>query len=345
MKAIVTISFCCILSWSCDRSTNATIPSPPTAMTDSCGNDQPLTTADSVLGIWRLPLWSSHYLSFSADKKYFTTSISDRKQNSHYGVTVVDAVTQQIILFFPYYHYAVWSPDGKYLMVFSSRDGIPTLVNMETMAQSKFTSMSSFSKISWDEKGKYVYLSREGYDRDKPFPYNKWGLFRARPDGSELEYLTDSLWDAKVLDSENLISFFPRGGYFGFNILRYHLPTRTITKDTVYGYEGNTVDVSNVDLSPDRTKLVFDRVPYIWEATEERNQYGGVWILDLKTKQSRQVLPEQFSKHPYYPRWYSNTELLCSFYCRKDSAITTWLVDLNGKVLRQITNKNMKLIP
>lgn len=168
--------------------------------------------------------------------------------------------------------------------------------------------------------------------------------FRIGIDGSWREALTDSLVEPVQLDQQHLI------GITRMSIPRYGIRTLDLDSkklewidfsglpdDMNWGFSHHTLA-----LSPDRTKLLMD------VASVKGNMYrenGGVYILDLKTRTARNVLKRQYWIQQYLPTWSSNSTFYASYYCRKDSSAMLYEYDLNGKVLRQVTFKGMKLYP
>lgn len=315
-------------------------PPPIIPVTDSCGNDQPITLRDSVLGTWHRYIWKTEDLSYSSTGLYYATFHFNGALGV-YGIAVYNIAQNKTEIFLRGTMKPNWSPNGKYLAFIGGGGGPVYVFDFIRMQETQVTPFSYFGDIEWDNSSEFLYLTRGSAEENKPFPENKGGIFRVRKDGRDFTWITDNYFHPQYIDDTTLVSFTP----IGFRLIWYSAGTgKTIKSDSVDGYIGNTIEMRHIQISPNKKYIVFDRYPWLTPQNPV-SKIGGLWLLDLKTLQSRQILPAQVAwMNDYYPRWKSDNELIVSFHCRKDTAITTWLIDLNGRRFKQLTYKGMQLI-
>ncbi len=168
--------------------------------------------------------------------------------------------------------------------------------------------------------------------------------YRISLDGLQRVVMSDSLIRPQQLDEKTIIGLHrftkPREG-----VLIMDLETKAhkwmdftgLPADMNWGFAEFTFV-----LSPDRTRILMDVASSrgIWV-----RENGGLFLLDIASQTARKVLPQQYWGQPWYATWSSNSTFFASYHCRKDTTAMLFEYDLNGKVLRQVTFKEMKLYP
>ncbi len=166
-------------------------------------------------------------------------------------------------------------------------------------------------------------------------PGDQWpdGIYRVAIDGSSFELVVSDLCGTYVFElDQHTIVYTCNNGFVKYdrknNIRSYY--ELEIFKSLQCG-------LLKSDLSPDRKKIVCEAV---LKGGIEPGTIG-LFVVNLEDQTVRKVMENARYGPEFYPRWSTNSEILCSLFCRKEASYTTWEIDLQGKLVRNVTNMAM----
>jgi hypothetical protein len=302
------------------------MPTPPKTLCDTCDTYAPVSSYDSLWGLWPYPLLRVSNTTLIPGTSILAGEVHfiGWRDISWYSGFFYDTSTRR----FTYIRGGDFdfSRDGsKFLMM---GEGGIHLVDRLTMTSHLLLKGSDYVLPRWSVDEQWVYLTTDG------------STFRMRPDGNSLMLIVERFQRAWPLDDERLISFAPENS----GVVIYNMTTKERTPLVFSGLPAGLRynDSRPRDLSPDRTKILADIST--GEGILERER-RGLYLFDLTTMSARQVLRGQYWGYEYYPKWTSNTTFMASYHCRKDTAAMIYEYDLCGRVIRQVTYKEMKFYP
>lgn len=254
-----------------------------------------------------------------------------------------------------------WSPHFNGVFIYNIMTRETSILNAWDFALFSSGDRMLVSFDGWNGIGVYDFASRSGWkitsipddfqvlhlsiDEKHIFADSAHRSFRITLDGSQREALTDSIVAPQQLNEKTLIGIFrftkPREGIRTFNLeskQEQWIDFTGLPPNMNWGF----AMASTFVLSPDRTRILMDVASAAGIYDREN---GGLFLLDIASRAARKVLPKQHWGQPYYATWSSNSTFFASYHCRKDTTAMLFEYDLNGKVLRQVTFKEMKLYP
>ncbi len=183
-----------------------------------------------------------------------------------------------------------WSPDGSKIMFTSGRSGNADLYVMNPDG-SKLTNMTNSStQEAWADWGSdgFVYFSRPVNGNHK--------LVRMKPDGSQLEILTDrnsnDLMPRLSPDEQKLLFYSDRDG--NLEVYTMNLASKEITRLTNHPLQ----DIRG-DWSSDGKKIVFER------GNKQNSQH--IYLMNADGSEQRQLTTSGYN---YSPRFADNPAYL-----------------------------------
>ncbi len=299
---------------------------------DTCGNDLPVTPMDSSYGMWP-PLalaWATKYVSYSPDRSKIAGYCLFKKEGSHYqqqGVFVYDLVSGKAMRFVEGRNFPYWSPDGKYVSM--SAGASIEIYNLAAGTKIHLPTPTSAVPRGWSMDSKAIYA----------FSYNpndQWpdGIYRVAIDGSSFELVVSDLGGAYVFefDQNNIVYTYNKG------FVIYDRKNNIRTYYELEIFNSFQSGLLKGDLSPDRKKIVCEAV------LKAGNEPGtmGLFVVNLEDKTVTKVMENARYRPEFYPRWSTNSEILCSLFCRNELSYTTWEIDLQGKLIRKVTDMTMQ---
>jgi len=298
----------------------------PLVPCDTCENGFPLSFGDSIEQNFPRA-W--YIIRTAAQDPTKSLLIGEYRYKTKNGIFIQNQQTREIN-FIAAWGYALFK-DGKRMVIqYPAWSGIG-IYNIETKSMVKIADGEfTIPSLSLDEK--YIYVD------------SAYLVYRISIDGLKKEAISDSLSEAVQLDQSQLIGLsrytIPREGLKTFNLETKKIEYLDFPELSFPINWGNSY--SNWSLSPDKSKILMNIASEggIWD-----RENGGLYVLNIASRSAKKVLPKQYWGQPYYPTWTSNTTFFASYHCRKDTTAMLFEYDLNGKVLRQVTFKEMKLYP
>jgi hypothetical protein len=160
-----------------------------------------------------------------------------------------------------------------------------------------------------------------------------FALYKFRIADSTNELISKRMFDVKQRDDGVLVSL------MNDTIVEYDEIAKTIRRTRIPLPPATRIEPfssGNFSLSPDGAKILVDvRSSKGFEDTDR----GGVFLVDVSTGATKQILEGQRWGVRYYPNWTSNTSFYGGFYCRKDSSSCIYEWSITGKMLRRVTTK------
>jgi len=292
---------------------------------DTCDTYLPLENVDSLY--FNIP-WPKYIICdvYASSRGFLAGStLLQGWQNrgiEYYGF-IYNPMTTTVIGFYGSDMFG-WSHDGRYLLVGAGFNGVGVL-DIETMKTYRPV-WDDYSEYSWSLDDEWIYMHRYG------------GTFRVRPRETNVELISYNFRGGRQIDSTHLITFSDSG------LVTYNMKTAEF-HSLSWSYlppPSNLIILHQWSLSPDRTKILAD-VPGSGGLNNPTRDGAGLYLFDLKAESVRKVLPGQYWFQEYHAQWTSNSTFFASYHCRKDSTSMVFEYNLNGRVLRQVTFKEMKL--
>jgi len=294
---------------------------------DTCETKLPITDMDSLWFDVPRPVYTIEDVFLSSRRLLAGTYYLEgwKGRGPEGGGFIYDPANASVIGFYGSDMFG-WSHDGRYLLVGAGFNGVGVL-DIETMNIYKPVS-DDYSNYSWSLDDQWIYMHRYG------------GTFKVHRSGGNVELISYNFKGGRQLDSTHLITFSDSG------LVIYNTQTK-VFKNLLWSYlppPSNLGILQQWSLSPDRTKILAD-VPGSGGLSNPTREGYGLYLFDLKTESVRKVLPGQYWFREYRAQWTSNSTFFASYHCRKDSTAMIFEYDLTGKVLRQVTFKEMKIYP
>ena len=310
----------------CSNRTNPGLPlNPCESGCDTCGNELPIASFDTSQGRYPLPRYTVTLVSMNAQRTTIVGLVNYHLQirTPFTGLFVRDLASGKTVCM-PSWGYALFS-DGKRLVnEYPGFQGLG-IYNLSTGEMKPLIS-GEFVKPTLSVDEKFVFAD------------SAFRTFRIALDGSGRVAITDSLYRPRPLDTTHLVSVEESG------VKTLDLFTGTITPLTFAGVPSGVlwgVLKNYWALSPDRTKMLVE----VTGGSLYQRSNAGLYLLDFSSRTGRRLLSAQSWGQPYIPTWTSNTTFTGTWFCVKDSTAMAFEYDLNGRTLRQLTFKEMKLYP
>ena len=328
-QALFVFLTCCVLivamvEYGCRDSSPI---SPPATFIDrdTCGNKHPVSAYDSVFGYWAPFVYSIERVYRSRDGLlaglsfvYGLNGIPYLQQSFIY-----DPAAARLVGTYGGWVFGGWSQDGKRLLFEDGFDGISVL-NYETGIRTKVVGAGDHPR--WSPDDKWIYFNKGG------------SCYKVRPAGVEMQLVAENMGDAVPLDDHRII----RLSDSGLVVFDTNEKRKTFLEFSRIVPPDRLSIPSYWDLSPDRMKILADH--RAGNPFTNVNRTGvGLYLYDMSARTVRRVLPGQYWYNVYRPVWTSNSTFFASWYCSCDSTEMVHEYDLNGRVLKQITFKHMKL--
>ncbi len=167
-------------------------------------------------------------------------------------------------------------------------------------------------------------------------PNAQWpdGIYRVAIDGSSLEFVVNDTGGAYVFElDQNKIIYAYNNGF-----VIYDRKNATKVYYELEIFKNLQSGLRDMDLSPDRKKLVCEA--YVKGGIDPGTL--GIYVIDIQDKTAVKII-ENFRYRPeFFQRWGTESEILCSLFCSKERSYTTWAIDLQGKLIRKVTDMTMQ---
>lgn len=298
---------------------------------DTCETYTPISSWDSLYDIPR-SRYTISKVAYNVKRSQLIGKVYyGLSRSSFSGVFIYNDRTRETTLL-SLWSYCLFSDGERMIMELPGWNGLG-IYDLRTHEGSKITAIpDGFTSPSLSLDEKYIFAD------------SSYATFRISIGDWSIEALSDSL-DAPVqLDERHLIGI-TRLSKPRYGIRTLNLETKTLEWIDFVGLPENMnwgVSKGRFSLSPDRKRILMDvaSAKGIWDKDN-----AGLFLLDIPSRTARKILPAQYWAHHYTPTWSSNTTFFASYHCRKDTTAMLFEYDLNGKVLRQVTFKEMKLYP
>lgn len=292
---------------------------------DTCFNDAQITSYDSTWQQWPSPRYMISNMKQSQYSGFWigeVLSLYFRDSGWNQGMFIYDPATRKLVQYYDF-----WLPelshDGKQVLVQYGFKGFG-VIDLATMDITQLTT-EEFSFPNWSLDDSWIFASK----------YNQ--IYRFKPDGTEVKMIASGIRGARQFEQYKF------AGFANDEIRIYDMESDSLIR--IQNPFVPSVALSSNDqwdLSPDRTRLLVSTMSN--KGLFDR-EHGGLFMYNLLTHEAKRILPPQYWGNQYYPKWSSNSTFFGTYYCRKDSVAMVYEYDLNGKVLRQVTYKEMKMYP
>ncbi len=333
---LLFLAFCC-----CDKDEPVAPPVQPITPEDTCYNDAPLTPYDSVHQQW--PNMKGGYFVYRINVSPATgdwvgySDVQGWNGVTNSGVFLYDPTNEDAITFLSAWD-AEWSKNGTHLLLDNGFDGF----KIYDVGQNRLLNpiiIQGATGPHWSKDERWIYVNKYG-------PSGIGGIWRVRPDGSDLELRANMAFNAREIDSIHFVGFDENGMYI------YHTETAEFERIDFPNlptdeYAFRSSSSLSWSISPDRKKILVDL--FSKQGFIKGRDIGGLFLIDLESRTARKIRSQQYWGDPFYPTWVTNERFYGSYFCRTKSFITTcsmvWEFDLEGNFIKQITYPWMVLYP